>query len=44
MTQTIKFRLTSAGWERLDQIEKLQAPPSMSKELIEERHREAEKE
>jgi hypothetical protein len=44
MTQTIKFRLTSAGWERLDLVEKLQAPPSMSEELIEERHREAEKE
>lgn len=44
MTQTIKFRLTSTGWEKLDQVEKLQAPPSMSEELIEERHREAEKE
>lgn len=43
-TRTIKFRLTSAGWVRLDLVEKLQTPPSLSKELIEERHREAERE
>lgn len=42
MTQTIKFRMTSAGWERLDLVETLQAPPSLAEELIEERHREAE--
>lgn len=41
-TRTIKFQLTSAGWDFLDLIEKLQAPPSMSEELIDERHREAE--
>ena len=35
---------TEKGWDLLDPIEKLQAPPSMSKELIDDRHREAEKE
>lgn len=43
-TRTIKYQLTSPGWERLDQIETLLAPPSMAQELIAERHREAERE